>query len=112
MGIVWGSLRNNPQFPIPLPNWGIAPDKLHHMIAYMGWTVLGTSSRGPGSVTVRVLAVVLIGLLLEWLQRFTPGRSFDLLDFVFNLTGVGLGLGLSWLLGRIALRMGFSGHPG
>lgn len=77
-----------------LKGW-IQPDKAVHLILYggFGWLalrafVLGHPSRGL--LGVSLLAVILVsayGATDEWHQRFTPGRSCELFDWVADTCG-------------------------
>jgi VanZ family protein len=68
---------------IPNPPW----DKVAHLIAYGGFATLswvcfrGASTLGPLAI------VLLIGLMDEFMQYHSPGRSADLRDIVANLAG-------------------------
>ena len=63
-----------------------------HVLAYAGTAIavaLAYADRG----LVRVLfALLAYGALLEFLQRFSPGRVSSLDDFTFTATGVLLGM--------------------
>jgi hypothetical protein len=76
-----------------------------HVLAYAGAAIavaLAYADRG----LVRVLFVLLAyGGLLEFLQRFSPGRVSSLDDFAFSATGVLLGMA-TLLLSRRLLSMG------
>lgn len=43
---------------------------------------------------------VAYGVVIEIIQIFIPGRSFELLDVVANSIGVGLGLGVFYIIYR------------
>ncbi len=75
-----------------------------HVLAYAGTTIavaLAYADRGP----VRVLfALLAYGGLLEFLQRFSPGRVSSLDDFTFSATGVLLGMAALLLSKRLFYR--------
>ena len=81
------ALIPGPPDPLPLRH----ADKLYHLLGYAllaGWTVQlwrGCALRN------RLLAVLLLGLLLEALQAALPWRSADPLDALANALGAGLG---------------------
>ena len=82
-------------------------DKLLHVAAYfvLGCLTLGAMRAGPvGYAPGRVaLAILLAGLyagLDEYHQSFVPGRHASVYDFLADLTGVLLGVGLLSLWAR------------
>ena len=70
-------------------------DKIAHLLAYgsmMFWFgMLGATSRARVAWAVALAA---LGVGLEYAQRMTGYRSFDVLDMVANTAGVGVG----WLV--------------
>jgi VanZ family protein len=64
-------------------------DKLHHALAYftlMFWfTQIYHRKFQRGFL---ILAFVLLGFLMEYLQSFSPYRSADMADMAANVTGV------------------------
>lgn len=75
-------------------------DKVAHFLAFAFLTVwfLGVFEAG---LTARVLvALAGYGLLIEFVQSFTPYRSADLYDVMADLVGIGAG----WLLASAGLR--------
>lgn len=57
----------------------------------------------PGLI---IVAFILFGLLVEWLQSFTPYRTADLGDFAADILGVFIGRMLYWtLLSTIVKRL-------
>ncbi len=90
--IVWLSLRS-----VPLDReLGIDfNDKLGHLAAYGLVTFWFCLVYAPGWVRVRyALAMLLLGLGLEYLQGFGGTRQFEWADMLANAIGVLLGLGL------------------
>lgn len=104
--VSWGSLA--PPDDLPQLHFNFA-DKLEHSSIYALLAVLmlrGWVRQGRPSAPA-VLAVELIaggwGLYLEFLQRATGYRTFDLWDAAANATGALLGLALwLWLAPRLA----------
>ena len=70
-------------------------DKLVHLASYgilmFWWAQLYTVSRERVRLAI---ALVLLGIIIEWLQGFTPTRQSDVLDALANTIGILLG----WLL--------------
>ena len=74
-------------------------DKINHLLAYgvlMGW--FGQLLAGWRKQVLCALALIALGISMEFLQGMTPYRFFDWQDAIANCLGVGFGL--------TALRMG------
>ena len=100
--IVWLSSRSSYPFDVSLP----PPfDKLAHMAAFgvlAGFTEIALRRTHPDMPVVRRLSVILIGVAIfgasdEIHQYFVPGRSCDLYDWMADVVGGALGLGLASL---------------
>jgi hypothetical protein len=75
--------------------------RAEHVLAYAGTAIavrLAYADRGLMGV---LLALLVYGGLLEFLQRFSPGRVSSLDDFAFTATGVLLGIGAAQLSKRL-----------
>lgn len=86
-----------PSVPLP-PVQG--SDKVAHIIAYFGlmiWFGQLYFRRFHPRIAVALLA---LGVLLEFLQRLTPYRTFEVADMVAD----GMGIALAW--GLASTRMG------
>ncbi|MCA9810801.1 MAG: VanZ family protein [Candidatus Dadabacteria bacterium] len=64
-------------------------DKIAHLTAYfvmgvLAWTAVTTMKRK----LYLLLSSVLIGVVLEFVQEFVPGRSMDIADAAANTAGV------------------------
>lgn len=100
MGLIfYASSMNGEQVPeIDIP--GI--DKLFHFIEYLilGFLLARALSRSSANVNYRhiFISAVLIssfyGLSDEFHQRFVPGRTCDIFDFLSDLIGSSIGAGL------------------
>lgn len=100
MALAWAvligilSLLPGPDLP-PLPPYPGA-DKLAHVAFYLvlgfllAWSLHSPSHLGLLAIT---LLTGLYGYSLEIGQLYVPGRSYDLLDALANLSGGGLGVG-------------------
>ena len=78
--------------------WGA--DKVYHLIAY-GWLgflpTIGFEKRSTGIIAA--LSIILLGIGLEWAQKFVVGRMFSFTDMIANTLGVVLGI----ISGRLLL---------
>jgi VanZ family protein len=94
-----GSLLPSSSAPIQLVS-GVS-DKLLHFLAYvvLGLLPVLWAGRWRQSI-VMVLAMVALGLALEYGQIFVPGRGFELADLVTDDAGLLCGV----LVGRLGLR--------
>ncbi|MGI9125248.1 MAG: VanZ family protein [Mycobacterium sp.] len=111
LGVLWLSSLTPQELPkAAFVLW----DKADHVLAYTvgGWlaaTAIRASRRGTATATWFVPAVALItvfGVLDEYVQSFTPGRSGgDRYDLVADLVGAVLGALLStWAYRRFGTR--------
>ncbi len=77
-------------------------DKLAHLLMFAAggfWLGLRLPALATG------IALVALGVLIEWLQSLTPYRSAEFLDWVADVLGAGLGLWLArWSLPRLQAR--------
>jgi VanZ family protein len=67
-------------------------DKVQHFCAYLTLSLLpvtGFRDRRPGIVAS--LSMFLLGVILEGLQNFSPGRAVELSDVIANGAGVSCG---------------------
>ena len=90
-----------------LPSLGLW-DKLEHALAYGLVAVtggIGWAGRGR-AWTLLAAGLVALGVLLEFLQSFVPGRFTDPGDALSNLIGTLLGLGMVAAVGRVGGRVG------
>ena len=83
--------------PSPFNESGAQTDKIVHLGGYgvlmFWWAQLIIQRRWRLAI-----AVVLFGILIEWLQGFTPDRQTDVFDVLANSSGVLLG----WLVARLS----------
>ena len=82
---------------IPLEvDLGEGRDKLAHFAAYGGLSFwFGMLIDGRGRELRVAVAFALLGVALEFLQRFTDYRTFEIADMIANATGAALGWGLA-----------------
>jgi len=79
--------------PAPdLPNAGIS-DKLEHVIAYFVLATLGSLAfRGRRNAFLLFVLLCVMGVAIELLQNFSPGRSPELADAVADGIGAAAGV--------------------
>jgi VanZ family protein len=93
-----------------LPNFGPPSehnvDKILHFLGYGAVAGLPfLAMRASARVLYAALAMAPLGIVLEILQGYVPGRVADGADIVANLAGVVAGLALGPLARRIANRL-------
>ncbi len=67
-------------------------DKLAHLLVYYVFAVFGYRVLHGGRHYLPVcLGIIAYGVLLEWVQSFTPDRLMSGYDMLANTLGVGLG---------------------
>jgi VanZ family protein len=89
-------------------------DKLEHAVSYAVLAALGAlayAGRGRNTAVLGV-SLVVMGVVLELLQAFVPGRLTDPGDALANLIGTVVGLSAVSALSRIAGRASRLGQPG
>jgi|GEM_PF-476307 len=87
-------LSGIPDLPHPRgPFWSM--DKLHHMAAYFGLTLLVFRASAlwpivtsPGAFVQSFVLASLYGITDECHQRFIPGRRCEMLDWIADVIGV------------------------
>ena len=89
-----------------LPRFNVPPgsDKVVHFafFAVLGFlTLLALRARGGLRMVIVVLiAIAAFGAFDEFVQKFIPGRSMELLDWVADVSGAATGLALATLAMR------------
>jgi VanZ family protein len=78
-------------------------DKISHFLAYF---ILSSNAflvwRISRKSFLLIFVLISYGLLLEFCQKFVPGRDSNWLDALANTTGVILGFIVIWLFSRIS----------
>jgi len=76
------------------------PGQLEHFIAYAGSTAVGIAGYGASRGDVRVVGGFWVyAAILEYLQRFSPGRHPSIEDFAASALGAlcgGLAVAFLW----------------
>jgi VanZ family protein len=94
--VVTGSLLSPNSTPIRILAATHLSDKLLHFAAYALLAFLPAAGLAPRRRAVAAaLSMVVLGLLLEFAQRLSPGRATELGDEVANTAGVLAGIVLA-----------------
>ncbi|WP_020676094.1 VanZ family protein [Geopsychrobacter electrodiphilus] len=83
-------------------------DKALHSLGYLA-LFLSCSLAYHQRFSWKLIFAALLGysVMIEVIQHFIPHRQFSLLDILANAFGLTLGLGLSFILGKVAKKTGF-----
>jgi VanZ family protein len=77
-------------------------DKIEHVLAYAALGLLGvTTARSATEMLRTVCGLIALGIALEFLQAFSPGRSPELNDALADIIGTAIGGGGAIILQRI-----------
>lgn len=83
-----------------LPETGLI-DKWQHLLAYaMLMASFGVGAPAWRQLVIGAVALIALGVALEFLQALVPGRMPSALDVLANSIGIAIGLGLSVALNR------------
>jgi VanZ family protein len=66
-------------------------DKLEHALAYSVLALLPALHERLRNVATLLLIAAVLGVLLEFGQLYSPGRSFDISDMIADVTGIVIG---------------------
>jgi VanZ family protein len=77
---------------------------LEHLLAYMCAMLLLATVHGERGILRCALALIAYAGVLEFLQRYSPGRTSSLRDFLYGAGGVVLGCAVVALSRRVAAR--------
>lgn len=67
-------------------------DKFNHFMAFFVLYVLLSLAHQELSVKVKLALLLLLGILIETVQYFIPGRFFSLMDVVADSIGIAIGI--------------------
>ena len=99
--VIYLSLSPRLEIPYDFSN----ADKVAHLLAYLWLAALSFFAfPTPKSALVGALCMVPMGIGLEFLQVYVPGRSFSVADMAANCLGVMLGIWLARSAKRFCFR--------
>lgn len=86
---------------LPMPKGNVC-DKVAHLIIYSvagffvlrGARALPIGQSRPAAVCFAFLVAAVIGVVDELHQLFVPSRQMDRVDFLFDLAGIAIGIGV------------------
>jgi len=106
--VILGSLLPGNSTPIQALDRLHINDKVEHAMAYAALALLPVLHEQRRRQIVLILIVAAMGILLEFGQLYSPGRSFDTRDMLADIVGVIIGattgLLLRFLLPRQLIR--------
>lgn len=85
--------------PLAGPPLPLGDDKLAHVLAFTFLSAWFLGVFRPARAWQVAVALAAYGLLIEYLQSFTPYRSAEMYDVLADFTGIAVG----WLLARTGL---------
>jgi VanZ family protein len=95
------ALSLTPRVALPPVSVG---DKIEHILAYAGLGLLGIATARSASRTASTMCgLIALGIALEFLQAFSPGRSPELADALAGIIGAAVGGGSAVILRRIGI---------
>ncbi len=101
--VVFGSLAPEETTADLIPFLQDVDDKAQHFFSYAILTLVPFALRGwSRAVVIPAGFVVALGFFLEFLQRFTPMRTFDTRDMAANLFGFVVGGVAGYLVFRVS----------
>jgi VanZ family protein len=77
---------------------------VEHVLAYAAAAVLVRLTQGKEPIWRPLLLLIVYAAALEYLQRFSPGRTPQVEDFLFSACGVLIGGSASYALRRVLPR--------
>lgn len=88
--------------PLPSSGGGMYTDKIAHFVMYAGIAFLAYVSVRPMRKRLYLLvSSILLGVSLEFLQIYIPGRSTSVLDAAADAAGVLTGFLFCWILAKL-----------
>jgi len=92
IAVIVGSLLPQSSLPMRALDRLDISDKVLHFAAYAVLAFLPALHERWPAVAAALLGAVALGVLLEFLQKLSPSRSFELADMVADVSGVVCGL--------------------
>ena len=100
LAIIVGSLLPAESAPMLALDKLAINDKVQHLLAYCFLAFLPAIHEGRRNLAVLLVMAPALGVLLEFGQLYSPGRSFDVYDMVADAAGVIIGAAVGWALRR------------
>jgi VanZ family protein len=72
-----------------------------HVLAYAGTAFISTLAWRRRRISQIAIALIAYAAVLETLQQFSPGRSSNVIDFMFSAMGVAVGIAALALVNRL-----------
>ncbi len=94
--VVVGSLLPASSAPMQALAAAQINDKALHFLAYLALAFLPALHEKRRTVIRTAIALLALGVLLEFGQMLSPGRSFELADILSDACGIACGLFLGW----------------
>jgi VanZ family protein len=95
IAVIVGSLLPGSSAPMQTLNQLPVSDKVLHFAAYAVLAFLPSLHERWPAVTAALLGAIALGVLLEFAQRLSPGRTFEVADMAADACGVLCGLVLA-----------------
>ena len=96
--VIVGTLLPGNSAPIKALDLLDVNDKVEHFAAYTALGLLPALHERRRIVGILAVALVALGILLEFGQLLSPGRDFEIGDMVADAAGVCVGVSIGWLL--------------
>jgi VanZ family protein len=92
IAVIVGSLLPGSSYPMQALGELNVSDKILHFAAYAVLAFLPALHERWPALSAALLGAVALGVLLEFLQRLSPGRNFEVADMVADAAGVVCGM--------------------
>ena len=102
--VVTGSLLPGASAPMRMLSALHVNDKVEHTVAYLSLAFLPALYERPRRLVYIAVGLVALGVLLEFGQLFSPGRSFEIGDMLADAAGVIAGMSLGLWIRPLAAR--------
>jgi VanZ family protein len=96
--IIVGSLLPSDSFALRALERLPISDKAEHALAYAVLTLLPVFHEKWRDVAILLVIVAAMGILLEFGQLYSPGRSYDIHDMLADAAGIIIGIASGLLL--------------
>lgn len=93
--------------PVNLITFKVHLDQIFHAVVYLLICLyfylghyMGLTLFRRNSVLVFLVMILVLATVTEGVQIFVPARVFNVFDWIANLIGIGMGMGIYWVTGR------------